>query len=186
MFSHDDGHVPPDVADITALLDALGSEDRASMDGRGLQHITVAAATACLHADIAVALTLDSAHPPVGLEQRVFEASRAGLAATNGLRLTGTGALPARRVGDRWWNPSLARIAAAIVVAGAGVVVIVAMRAAQIVPEQDGSSMLAASLTTEMEVLFDLLDSAPGAGVPDTAAASDHSVTEDLLEWESL
>ena len=177
---------PPDVADIAAMLDELGAADRASMHEQGEQRIADAAMAACLHADVAIAVALGDPAAPSGLEQRVFEASRARLAGGRGLRLAGEGVLPARRVAAAWWGSGLARLAAAVLFAGAGVAVVITMRAGQVVPDPNGASVLAVSFSTEMEAFFDLLDSAPAAGAQDNASGLDHSVTEDLLEWESL
>lgn len=190
--------VPADVADIAAMLDAMGAADRASMprgvaEGAGIASFAVllhpeGADAAAQAAAIAAAAEADRASVPIGLEQRVFEASRMELvAAAPGLRLTGEGPLPMRRaMRPVWWQRSAARAAAAVAIIGAGAAVFVSMRGSEPPAVDPDVSVIAASFDSEMERFFDLLESTPSAGSTETGLGEDHSITDELLEWESL
>ncbi len=198
----DSGDVMPrDVADIAAMLDALGAADRASMPGSARERVCAASAYAMLHPEgvdaaaeagvIAVSARAEGALVPAGLEERVFEASRGELAATMGLRLAGEGRLPPRvqRVTVRrvWWRTGAARLAAAVAIVGAGAVAFVSLRSdEQGAAPQPDVAVLAASFDSELAALYDLLESTPAASSSDVGAVTDHSITDVLLDWESL
>lgn len=193
--------MPRDVADIAAMLDALGAAERDSMPVSARERISAASAYAMLHPEgvdaaaevgaIAVSARAEGELVPVGLEERVFEASRGELVATRSLRLAGEGSLPplGERVTVRrvWWRAGAARLAAAVAIVGAGAVAFVSLRSGEqgAAPQPD-VAVLAASFDSELAALYDLLESTPAASLSDVGAATDHSITDVLLDWESL
>ncbi len=191
--------VPADLADIAGLLDGLGSAERASMPLGAGTRIGAASVHALLHPDAAevaagagvaahsAAVEIEQA--PAGLEDRVFEASRGEIAGRARLRLVGADAHRAQRVTTRggWWRSGVYRLAASVAIVGMGAVAFVSLRGGggSDVPGSD-VKVLAASFDSELAAFYDLLESAPSAGTTQTGHAADHSLTEQLLDWESL
>lgn len=193
-----DLNTPADVVDIAAMLDALGAADRESMPrGMGARICEVSFSTV-LHPEgadsaaeaggIAAAAHADRELVPAGLEERVFEASRGELvAATGGLRLVGEGSLPAKRViRPVWWRTGAARIAAAIAIVVGGAAMFVSMQQGEQTTTEPDAAVIAASFDSELDAFFDLLDSTPSIERSDVGIDTDHSITDTLLEWESL
>jgi len=194
-----DEMTPADLIAIAALLDSLGSADRDSMPVGMAERIAATSAGAMLHPDAAdsaeeiaaIARTVEVERElvPAGLEQRVFEASRGELAGGTKLKLSGEGKLPSRvTVRPAWWRGGVARLAAAMAIVSAGVLVFVSLRQGGEALESTGTDVkvLSASFDSEMAEFFDLLESAPGTGATETGMLNDHSITDQLLEWESL
>lgn len=189
--------VPADVAEIAAMLDALGAAERASMPGGMAEGISAVSYAALLYPESADAVTETSVvaasaeaereHVPAGLEDRVFEASRRELVgAKPGLRLAGEGTLPPRRVVKLvWWQRSAMRVAAAVAIIGAGATAFVVLRGDEQAAVEPDVSVIAASFDSEMERFFDLLESTPSTTASESSLG-DHSITDALLEWESL
>jgi hypothetical protein len=103
------------------------------------------------------------------------------------LKLVGEGDLPPRRVvRPVWWRSGAARMAAGIAIIGAGAAVFIAMQQSVETTTEPDASVLAASFDSELDTFFDLLDSAPSDGGDEVGIGTDHSITDTLLEWESL
>lgn len=198
-----DAMLPADLADIAAMLDRLGSADRASMPRGMAERIGEVSMAALLHPEgadaaehagaIAASAQAERELVPAGLEDRVFAASRgelagAGIAAGGGgLKLVGEGGLPPRRVARPvWWRTGAARMAAAVAVIGSGAAIFVAMQRSVETTTGPDASVLAASFDSELDTFFDLLDSTPSAVGAGVGIGTDHSITDTLLEWESL
>jgi len=194
-----DTAIPADLLAIAAMLDSLGAADRDSMPRGIAERIAASSAGVLLHPDAAdsageIAAIARSVHQerelvPAGLEQRVFEASRGELAGGAKLKLSGEGKLPSRvTVRPVWWRGGVARLAAAIAIVSTGALVFVSLRQGGAVLESTGADVrvLSASFDSEMAVFLDLLESAPGSGATETGMLNDHSITDQLLEWESL
>lgn len=201
-FDDNTARTPDDLRDMEQLLAALGAadQDAASPEiAAGAFTASIEAFRAPVPADVrAQADQLDTlgrlerAGAPASLERDAFEASRPMIAAAaqpaarvhepGGRRAVAGRIGPARRLG------TLLRIAAAVLLVGGTVAIVMLGRNPGPVNNGPDSSVLAASFDRELRAFMDLLDAAPSAEYTDRSDGIevDPSWTEALLEWESL
>ncbi|MBX3403353.1 MAG: hypothetical protein KF699_08085 [Phycisphaeraceae bacterium] len=204
MNTHDDiaDRTPDDLRDMEQLLAALGAADQDAAPpeiAAGVFAASIEVFRAPVPADVRAQADqletlgrLERAGAPASIERDTYEASRPMIAAAarqaarvhepGGRRAVAGRIGPARRLG------TMLRIAAAVLLVGGTVAVVVSSRHAGPVNNGPDSSVLAASFDRELRAFMDLLDAAPSAEYTDRSDGIevDPSWTEALLEWESL
>ena len=193
---------PDDLRDMDQLLAALGAADQDAAPPE-IAACAFAASIEAFRAPVPADVRaqadqldtlgrLERVGAPASIERDAFEASRPMIAAAarpaarvhepRGRRAVAGRNGPARRLG------TLLRIAAAVLLVGGTVAVVMLGRNPGPVNNGPDSSVLAASFDRELRAFMDLLEAAPSAEYTDRSDGIevDPSWTEALLEWESL